>query len=362
MCLLLIVCLLVFAKSSTAAQPRDLHGVNGKFDTRSLHREAPDSDPSANPGYTLNPEWSHDSQNHAPNSLDPISPFNDNGRSQMVDNFLPAPWMMNCPALALDCSRCPRDLRCSRTLLTTKTPPHNGQITPQPAGLGGYNTITGQQDSDTPTVAGQQPPPCPLQKCSNAGAPPCGPGAICRKDNCACLHGRKGHPFGPKGWMALRGWTWPEALNIFVNPGVPCETPCDTLFCGEVRGRGCDGPQSLQPGSLDSIVSEAIVAQENSTSVVPSFQSLGIETLISTLKSKLATSAPTPLGQIVSTSKVVPGRSYVSHVSAAIPQSTGERPMGAIPTRSATNDDFSLPMAPGGMGAIQKPGAPPLRF
>ncbi|KAF9740683.1 hypothetical protein PMIN01_00222 [Paraphaeosphaeria minitans] len=356
MYLLLMVCSLVFANASPAKQPRYLHEVNGISDTLSLREKAPSVD-TRSTGYALNLGRSPDSKNHACIEVDPISPFNDNSRSQMVDNFLPAPFRI----LALNCSRCPRDLRCSQTLLTRVTPPHNDQATPQRAGLVDYNAITGQKDSEIPTVVGQQPSPCPLQKCSEAGAPPCGPGAICRKDYCACPSGRKGQPFGLKEWMGLRVRKWPEALKVFVNPGVSCETPCDTPFCGEVRrGRGCDGLKSSQPGSSIHTVLEAIDAQEQIESVVQPSQSLGLEILISTLQSRIATSTSTPLGQIVSKTRVVPV-GYVSHLSIALPQSTGERPMGAIPTRSATNDDLSLPMAPGGMGAIQKPGVPPLQ-
>ncbi|KAF2447807.1 hypothetical protein P171DRAFT_518842 [Karstenula rhodostoma CBS 690.94] len=255
MYLLLFVCFLSCATASPAKRSRDFPKINGASNTGHLPRQAPDSDPSMKPGYTLNPEWSPDSKNHVPVSLDPISPFNDNGRSQMVDNFVPALWIMNCPALALNCNRCPRDLRCYSTLHTTVTPLPVVQRTPQPAVVGGHNVIAGQHDSDIPTVAG------------------------------------------------------PESLNIFVNLDVLCETSCDTLFCGKARkGRGCEGLQSLKLGSADDTVSGRYTAQEDYATVTPSFRSLAVETPISTFQNRIRTSTSTVLGQSVSTARGVPKR------------------------------------------------------
>lgn len=353
--LLLIICSLSFANALPTKQSQDVHNIFRESDTHSLLRKAPDPEPHGDTGYTLNSEWSSDPENHAPIAFDPISPFNDNGRSQMVDNFVPAPWINHCPALALNCNRCPRELSCSLPLSATVIAPPIVQPTPQPAGVGEYNAVTGQQDSDVPTAADQQSPPCSLQKYSETDVSPCEPGALCKKGHCACPR-RKDQDFGLKSWIRLRGWSWPEALNVFVNPDVPCEPPCDTLFCGEVRrGRGCKALQSSRPGSVDDTVPDIIAAQENYTSVIPLVQSVIIGTLISTLQNRISTSASKSLGQTVWTARGVPVTSYASQASLALSQSTSR----CLPTGGAKNDAISLPIIPGGMGAVQKPGIPP---
>ena len=284
-----------------------------------------------------------------PNSPGLISLWSGAGRSQMIDSFDLTPWP-NCPFQNLDCKRCPQDSRCTLSVSYTATPIEHAQPTPQPAGVGEYNAITGQQDSDVPAAAGQAPPPCPLQKCSVAGAKPCGPGATCRKDYCSCPPGRKGQPIGVAGWMGLRGWTWPEALNVYVNPGVPCAMPCDTLFCGEVRrARGCVGLQSLDPGDMNETKPSAVAAEASFTTPVSVSQEIVLETeyLVSmtTLSSQNSSSMTTD----------VLTRSFASQVSLVLPQSTGRR---AVQTRSVVHDDAALPIMPGGNGAIQAPRMP----
>lgn len=48
-------------------------------------------------------------------------------------------------------------------------------------------------------------------------------------------------------------------------------------------------------------------------------------------------------------------RSFASHASLMLPQSTGRK---AVQTRSAVRDDGAVPIAPGGNGAIQAPKMP----
>ena len=155
--------------------------------------------------------------------------------------------------------------------------------------------------------------------------------------------------------MGLRGWTWPEVLNVYVNPGVPCTILCDTLFCGEVkRARGCQGLQSLEPGNINETDTGVVVAEASSfaTSVSAS-QEIILETPITMSHEDIAVLI-SQSGSL-STTGSVPRRTHTSQVSRMLPQSTGRR---AVPTRTAGCDDMALPIAPGGMGAIQAPGIP----
>jgi hypothetical protein len=346
MYLLLIICSLPFTTSSLARHPQEPCYIDGESYTHPLSRQGPDSDPSANPGYVLKSEWSPDPSDHVSIPLGTIVPFNDNGRLQMVKNFVSTLHQINCPAPSLNCNRCPRDLHCS---------PPTSQPTPQPVGMGEHNAIAGQQDREIPAAAAEEPLLCPPQKCNEVGAPPCGPGTVCKKNYCARPPGRKGRPFGPIEWSVLRGWTWPESLNIFLDLDVACETPRDTLLCSEVkRGRGCEGLQSLRPGQVDDEVSVISTALADFTSVLSTLQTFVVVTPFLTLP-KSSTPTSQSQGQSVTTAGGVPVRSYVSQVSLVIPQSTGRK---VVPTRSAAHDDYLLPTLPGSMGAIQKPGIP----
>jgi hypothetical protein len=345
----LIVCSLHFTASSLAKHSQEPRDTDGEPYTLSLSRKSPDSDPSADPGHMLNSEWLPDPSNHVSILLDTISPFNDNGRLPIVDNFVPTPSKINCPAILLNCNRCPLDLRCS---------PPNCQPTPQPVGVGERNAITGQQDYESPAAVPEEPSSCLVQKCNEVGAPPCGSGAVCKKDYYMYPPGRQGRCLGLKGWKGLRGWTWPQVLNVFFDPNVACETPCDAFFCGEVkRGRGCEGLQSLRPGQVDDMMSIINAALADTTSVLSTLQTFAVETPSLTLP-KSSQSAPQSQSQSVSTRRGVPVRSYVSQMSIMLPQSTGRR---VVPTRSAAHDDYLLPTLPGNMGAIHKPGPPEAR-
>ncbi|KAJ4296585.1 hypothetical protein N0V90_006632 [Kalmusia sp. IMI 367209] len=150
-------------------EPSFHHKPQAKEDTN------PKSDPNTESAFHINPEWSPDPNNLAPIMLDPISPWNDNGRSQMLDDFVPVPWM-NCPSQALDCRRCPKDFRCSLPLSTTSKPP--------------------------PVV----------------GAKLCMSGAICNLNYCTCPPEDKEQPNDTKKWISLKGWKWLEAFNVYFNP------------------------------------------------------------------------------------------------------------------------------------------------
>lgn len=348
---LFLFCFLPFAISSPA--PARAVQCAGQHHVQYLPSQTPDikrdSSPNLNTNHRIRYDWSYNPNAQAPHPPGPLSPWIDVGRSQMLDNFDPTPWT-NCPFQSLDCERCPHNGRRAISRSYLATPIQHAQPTPQPAGVGEYNAITGQQDSDIPAAAGQAPPPCPLQKCSVAGAKPCGPGAMCKKDYCACPPGRKGQPIGTAGSMGLRGWTWPEALNVYVNPGVPCAMPCDTLFCGEVRrARGCAGLQSLDPGDMNETNPSVVAAEASVTTPVSVSQEivLGTADTVSVAKLSSHESSSTVIAALT--------RSFASQASLMLPQSTGRK---GVQTRSAVRDDTAMPIAPGGSGAIQAPRMP----
>lgn len=205
--------------------------------------------------------------------------FDDNGQPREIENLPSVPWTTECAALNLNCNGCPIDRRCLHTLHVSATPSSLIQPTLQSAGGGKHNAISDQKDFDVPVIMGKKFPPCPIQKCSEPGAPPCGAGTICQKDYCACEPGNKGQPFGSEGRQGLRGWRWPEALSVFVDPGVPCETLCDDPFCGEVRqGRECTALHDLDADSWEDPLSGAILAQKDTSLVAASFRSAPSET------------------------------------------------------------------------------------
>ncbi|KAI8941371.1 hypothetical protein NX059_002595 [Plenodomus lindquistii] len=67
---------------------------------------------SATPHF-LPPPWSPTSNLDSPYPLTGVSPYDDSGRSEILDNepSIEATWR-TCPASNLDCAKCPRDKRC----------------------------------------------------------------------------------------------------------------------------------------------------------------------------------------------------------------------------------------------------------
>lgn len=136
---LLFACLVRFALSLPTPRLAELdqpslqlgldlrHAQEDRHATRQATGTDPRFYPNGDLGLHLNPEWSPDPNNIAPVTLDAISPWNDSGRSQMLDNFTPPPGV-NCPARALDCRRCPGDIRCGVSWSTSKSTPSIGLV------------------------------------------------------------------------------------------------------------------------------------------------------------------------------------------------------------------------------------------
>lgn len=214
------------AKSGAHHSPRQAPGID------------PNWDPQAQPDFHLNPDWSPDPDNVEPISLDGgISPWDDSGRSQMMD-FQPL-WV-NCPARYLNCHKCPRDFRCHLSSSSTSVPSATRTPHSKPPQGEEFNALTGPQLVGFGNLGGKKEQ-CPLRKCGGKAGTECGPGARCSKGYCACPAGYKGD-----SGNALRGRSRPEALTVYVDPGIACDTPCQVLFCPEVeRVRGCFGVEAL---------------------------------------------------------------------------------------------------------------------
>ncbi|KAF1956131.1 hypothetical protein CC80DRAFT_548431 [Byssothecium circinans] len=277
---------------SSSALPKE-HQYPRQYTT--VSNSASDADLNANPilspqdkakkEQNINPDWSPDPENIAPISLDyPISPWNDNGRSQVPENGRP-PWNV-CPETYLNCEKCPRDFRC----LSTSTPSPSidkastsvststsrtresfstvSLTTSRPASPGVFDgmmhpdlqavTTSAPSNHSQPYISSLENPTCPLRLC-NANVP-CGAAAWCKRGYCVCPNGRKG------AGTAFRGWSWPEALVVYVDPGVSCSLSCESIFCSEVqRARGCMALAALGPKP-----GFAVPARASSTAVPPS--------------------------------------------------------------------------------------------
>ncbi|KAF2691086.1 hypothetical protein K458DRAFT_399013 [Lentithecium fluviatile CBS 122367] len=210
-------------------------------------------------------------QNSDPYKVSPISPDgapprNSSGRAQ-ADIDLPIPWSVCSPRI-LDCQNCPRDFRCNTTSSSTTPaldPPPKAATPPQPPAQEEPAVLTGPQlpfahqpfpynantkRSDCNPFSALATHVCPLFKRTPSDT--CGSAATCRKGFCACPPGRKGQG------GALRGWTWPDVMNVFVQPGAACGLRCDSLICSAV-GRAKDylGLQSEAPGPKVSALAVA---------------------------------------------------------------------------------------------------------
>ncbi|OAL50773.1 hypothetical protein IQ07DRAFT_643993 [Pyrenochaeta sp. DS3sAY3a] len=166
----------------------------------------------------LPPPWTPDSLTDSPYPLSGISPWDDSGRAQMLDNAPSlGPWP-ECPEKLLDCRKCPRDTRCLY-------PNKPWWATPEP--------ITPSTISNPPVFPPLPVPDaiCPLRTCGAAGAV-CGLHASCIRGHCVCRLGFKGDAaVGP----VVRGRSGLQAVTVWVDPGAACDVQCDTLSCGEVE-------------------------------------------------------------------------------------------------------------------------------
>ncbi|KAF2855997.1 hypothetical protein T440DRAFT_95158 [Plenodomus tracheiphilus IPT5] len=171
----------------------------------------------------LPPPWSPSSNLGSPYPLTGVSPYDDSGRSEILDNepSIETTWR-TCPDSNLDCSKCPRDKRCR----------HKGtpwwQVDP---------TITIDDGGLVADV-------CPLTTCTAApGA--CGKNAKCVREHCVCETGWKGTTGNVRGFEGL------QALTVWVDSGVDCDVKCDGWGCEEVQQVGaCFGmPSSTALGT-----------------------------------------------------------------------------------------------------------------
>ncbi|KAF1915177.1 hypothetical protein BDU57DRAFT_595776 [Ampelomyces quisqualis] len=145
------------------------------------------------PAQFLPPPWSPSSGLDSPYPSTGVSPWDDSGRAQMLDNM---PLWRTCPRLHLDCRKCPRDFRCRRA--------------------------SGAQ----PENDGQEK--CPLRKCDDELVfTRCGDRARCTRGYCVCELGMKAQV----GWRGQQGL---EGLTVYADVGADCEVKCEDLSCKEV--------------------------------------------------------------------------------------------------------------------------------
>lgn len=177
--------------------------------------EVPSSPPIPN---FLPPPWSPSSNLDSPYPLTGVPPYDDTGRSEVLDNepSAEAIWR-TCPISNLNCTKCPRDERCQR-----KGTPW-WQVDP---------TI---KIDDGGLVANV----CPLTSCTTAPGG-CGKNAKCVRDHCVCETGWKGATDSVRGFEGL------QAVTVWVDGRVDCDVRCDGWGCEEVRQvEACFGVPSV---------------------------------------------------------------------------------------------------------------------
>ncbi|KAL5116733.1 hypothetical protein ACEQ8H_005345 [Pleosporales sp. CAS-2024a] len=152
------------------------------------------------PPQFLPPPWSPYSGLDSPYPSSGVSPWDDSGRSQSVDNT-PSVWRQ-CPKVRLDCRKCPRDRRCRVAV---------GNLS----------------DADDDGSEG-----CPLSKCDEVGnglvIGGCGTGATCTRGYCVCPLGTT----GDGGWRGSQGL---GQVTVYVDPGIDCNATCEGPLCNEVQ-------------------------------------------------------------------------------------------------------------------------------
>ncbi|KAH7385782.1 hypothetical protein BKA66DRAFT_569616 [Pyrenochaeta sp. MPI-SDFR-AT-0127] len=184
----------------------------------------PEIDPLFNaPPNFLPPPWSPVSNLDSPYPPSGVSPWDDSGRAQMLDNDPGAQEWRRCPRWILDCRKCPKDPRCRRGDFPWWNPV---DVLDLP------DIFTGPVIS-APKLPGSEPEICPLRACTNADLlTSCGEKARCVRGHCICDTGFKGtSSFGP----VIRGFDDLQALTVWVDPGLACDVPCDDLSCAEVE-------------------------------------------------------------------------------------------------------------------------------
>jgi hypothetical protein len=153
------------------------------------------------PPQFLPPPWSPDSDLDSPYPSGGVSPWDDSGRSQIMDNEV-----IVCPRRHLDCRKCPADVRCRGMM--TGGGGEMGATTEEPEGDGNEN--------------------CPMNKCDKMATAQCGAGAKCTQGYCVC-------ELGMKAATGLRGTKGLGAVTVYVGPAVDCRVKCDDPSCKEVE-------------------------------------------------------------------------------------------------------------------------------
>ncbi|KAH7414247.1 hypothetical protein DE146DRAFT_639735 [Phaeosphaeria sp. MPI-PUGE-AT-0046c] len=159
------------------------------------------------PPQFLPPPWSPYSDLDSPYPSGGVSPWDDSGRSQMVDNE-PSTWH-KCPSIHLDCRKCPGDSRCQ---------PWVGDSAHSSAPIAPEDD--GQKD-------------CPIHKCNTGDSSigTCGKNARCTRGYCVCDLGWRGAPRHGQGWRGNEGL---RVLTVYINPETDCDVKCNSLSCKEV--------------------------------------------------------------------------------------------------------------------------------
>ncbi|KAL6706753.1 hypothetical protein ACN47E_005089 [Coniothyrium glycines] len=199
-----------------------------KLDTAN-NANSPDDDPVDDPLTVsfLPPAWSPSSTLESPYPPSGITPWNDSGRSQILDNEPTIPMWRTCPAQNLDCSKCPRDQRCKR-------PAHPWWETSSI-----HNVEDALADPTRPldssaSAVGEQQETCPLSQCNDASPfQACGKGSRCVRNHCVCNRGFKSSATGAT--KNVRGYLGLQAVTVWVDPEWGCDTRCDDWSCKEVE-------------------------------------------------------------------------------------------------------------------------------
>ncbi|KAF1840730.1 uncharacterized protein K460DRAFT_370690 [Cucurbitaria berberidis CBS 394.84] len=162
----------------------------------------------------LPPPWSPHSDLDSPYPLSGVSPWDDSGRSEMLDNEPSVQMWRTCPEGLLDCRKCPRDSKCRRPNLPWWSP----------ANIIDVPGASGADNSNSNSAV------CPLDTCSSTSS--CGKNARCVRNHCVCKLGFKG---ATSHGSVVRGFDDLQAVTVWVDSGAACDVPCDTLSCAEVE-------------------------------------------------------------------------------------------------------------------------------
>jgi hypothetical protein len=161
----------------------------------------------------------------SPYPLSGVSTFGDSGRAQMLDNMLPdMGFWGSCPPAGLNCDKCPRDARCvvhTYDSTSTNYPYPDSSV---PSTYDGPPEFKGGEGT------------CPLHTCKPThdlnSAWACGKNAKCARGHCVCKTGFKG---ADRHGRSVRGFDDLSKTTVWVDIGMDCDVPCDSLSCAEVK-------------------------------------------------------------------------------------------------------------------------------